>query len=279
MASLIKRLLFVALALPSTVLAQESINDGISVRIPSVGQRNWGTLFKDEFAKPISGHDHTGSGKGAQLPAGAFQSNSVTGDKIRLQNNQALRARNSINTADIDLLKLNTGNVLEFSPAVSFQVPVPVASGGTGASDTTTARANLQAAKSGSNSDITSLNSVAALSYTPTVIACPSGGSISSVSVRPSWYTRIGDLVFFRLRFYATVTASNLLCVQVSLPLASSSLDSDGQRIIGYMWYRNLAMTIPPGQSYGNVYNLVDTAPYTNGETISAEFEGFYRVQ
>jgi hypothetical protein len=42
---------------------------------------------------------------------------SVTGAKIRLDNNQALRARNALNSADIDLFKLDTSNRFTLQPS------------------------------------------------------------------------------------------------------------------------------------------------------------------
>lgn len=41
--------------------------------------------------------------------------NAVNGAKIRLNNNETLRARNAANTADVDLLKLDTANQLTFT--------------------------------------------------------------------------------------------------------------------------------------------------------------------
>lgn len=46
-----------------------------------------------------------------QISSKFIQNNAVTGAKIRLGNNETLRARNAANTADVDLLKLDTGNL------------------------------------------------------------------------------------------------------------------------------------------------------------------------
>lgn len=55
--------------------------------------------------------------------------NNVTGAKIRLGNNETLRARNAANTADVDLLKLTAGNLLEFQtlPYANPTLPIPTA--------------------------------------------------------------------------------------------------------------------------------------------------------
>lgn len=56
-----------------------------------------------------------------------YQDNSVTGAKIRLANNETLRARNAANTANVDLLKLTTGDVFELQqqPVAAAGLPIP----------------------------------------------------------------------------------------------------------------------------------------------------------
>ena len=44
----------------------ETITDGLTLTIPSSGAVNWEAEFRT-FTEAISGHDHTGSGLGAQL--------------------------------------------------------------------------------------------------------------------------------------------------------------------------------------------------------------------
>lgn len=55
--------------------------------------------------------------------------NAVDGAKIRLLNNQTLRARNAAGTGDIDVLKVTTGDVLEFQqlPQAAASLPIPSA--------------------------------------------------------------------------------------------------------------------------------------------------------
>lgn len=45
---------------------------GVTLSVPQKGQKNYAQDFLDNFAKPISQHDHTGSGKGLTLPANAM---------------------------------------------------------------------------------------------------------------------------------------------------------------------------------------------------------------
>ena len=59
-----------------------------------------------------------------------INSSSVSGSNIRLQNNQSLRGRNFLNSSDIDILKINTSNQIEFSlvPFVAGQGALALAS-------------------------------------------------------------------------------------------------------------------------------------------------------
>lgn len=49
----------------------------------------------------------------AQLKGKFIENNAVDGSKARLNNNQALRARNAADSADIDLIKLNASDIAE----------------------------------------------------------------------------------------------------------------------------------------------------------------------
>jgi len=160
--SFLKGFATAAVLLAAVAVADESINLGINVKIPDINARNWGATFRDNFAKPISQHDHTGGGKGLTLSTGAYQDNSVTGAKIRLTNNEAIRARNFANTNDVSLLKLNTSDQAEFPSGTLFSgastfsnitinggtisaltSPLPVAAGGTAATTAAAARTSL----------------------------------------------------------------------------------------------------------------------------------------
>lgn len=88
-------------------------NDVI-LEIPTDRTNVWGTRFKNNFATPIAEHDHSGSGKGRLLTASSFSANSISGAKIRLLNNEYLRARDAGNTADVNIIKVNASDELEF---------------------------------------------------------------------------------------------------------------------------------------------------------------------
>jgi hypothetical protein len=57
-----------------------------------------------------------------QIKKRAIENNAVDGNKIRLSNNEALKARNFANSADVGILKLNTSDLAEFvvKPQSSF---------------------------------------------------------------------------------------------------------------------------------------------------------------
>lgn len=97
-----------------SALADDTISNGLTVTIPSAGSTNWSTKFKNTFATPISGHDHTGSGKGVQISTNAISSNAVTESKIRLTNNSYLRARNAANNGDINICKADASDKIRF---------------------------------------------------------------------------------------------------------------------------------------------------------------------
>lgn len=65
----------------------------------------------------------------SQMKTKFYEDNSVTGAKIRLGNNEILRARNAANTADLNIIKANASDKPEFLllPEVSAALPVPSA--------------------------------------------------------------------------------------------------------------------------------------------------------
>lgn len=73
----------------------------------------------DAVLLKISGHNHTGSGNGGQLGASALQSNSVTGAKIRLANAEWLRARNAAGTNDVNMIRVNSSDVMELASSLA----------------------------------------------------------------------------------------------------------------------------------------------------------------
>jgi hypothetical protein len=122
MRTLLTRALFLLISLfPAchSVLADETISLGLTLKIPSQGQTNWGALFRDNFAEPISSHDHTGGGKGLQLSTNALADNAISASKVRLANDQYFRARNFANDGDVNLIKANASNKIAFGANIA----------------------------------------------------------------------------------------------------------------------------------------------------------------
>lgn len=86
---------------------------GLNFTWPTKGDTNWDDEV-DAALTTQSGHGHTGTGDGNPITAAGLAANSATDAKVRLSNNAALRARNAAGNADVDLLKLTTGDLLSF---------------------------------------------------------------------------------------------------------------------------------------------------------------------
>mgnify|MGYP003441927717 CR=1 FL=1 len=194
------------LSLFSSAHADETIANGLTLKIPSPGQRNWDVLFRDEFAEPISSHDHTGSGNGVQLGTGSFSSNAISGAKIRLANDEYLRARNAANSADLNICKANASNKIIFDVANV---------------DAST-RTSLGAAASGTNSDITSLTALTWTTYAPTASG-DGTNTLSGVSTTRATYFKAGTFVCVSLEFTGTLSGSLSDKIAVTLPFNSAT--------------------------------------------------------
>lgn len=97
-----------------------TLNSGLTIKVPTRGTTNWdSTMLSDTFQK-ISAHDHTGGGNGALIGAGALADDSINDLKLRLRNNEAFRARNFANSADVSILKLGTDDRVELNSFLHF---------------------------------------------------------------------------------------------------------------------------------------------------------------
>lgn len=72
----------------------------------------------DTFLK-IAQHDHSGSGNGSQLGTTAISADAITGAKIRLDNDEYLRGRNAADSVDINIIRVNTSNLLDIGATIS----------------------------------------------------------------------------------------------------------------------------------------------------------------
>lgn len=91
-----------------------TLSSGLTLTIPSKGETNWENSIRTECFQKISEHDHSGGGKGLQIATSSFADDAVTDAKVRLRNNQWLRARNNANDGDINIIKVNADDLIEF---------------------------------------------------------------------------------------------------------------------------------------------------------------------
>jgi hypothetical protein len=94
----------------------KSYNLGLNFTWPTKGDTNWDVLV-DAALTTISAASFTGAGTGTQLSTNSFAANSVTGAKILLANDEAIRARNAAAVVT-NLLKLNASDQLELIQAI-----------------------------------------------------------------------------------------------------------------------------------------------------------------
>lgn len=88
----------------------------LQVQIPVQGTFIWASIFREEFVRKIVEHNHSGAaGQGRRLGAGSLDANIVTDSEIRLRNNEYLRARNAADDGDVNLLRLNSLDVIEIA--------------------------------------------------------------------------------------------------------------------------------------------------------------------
>lgn len=88
----------------------------LTIKVPVPGTTGWAdTMRTDTFLK-IAEHDHTASGKGAQLGTGSLLADAVTGAKIRLDNDEYIKARNAADSANINLIKVDANDDAYIDP-------------------------------------------------------------------------------------------------------------------------------------------------------------------
>ena len=87
-----------------------TISNGLTLQVPTRGTTDWDTEFLNNFATPISEHQHTGNGDGAQLGGGSIQDDSLDDRKMRLRTNEYFRSRNNAGDGDINLIKADASD-------------------------------------------------------------------------------------------------------------------------------------------------------------------------
>lgn len=79
----------------------------LQIKVPTIGTTDWAdTMRTDTFLK-IAQHDHSGSGNGSQLGTGSILADAITGAKIRLDNEEFLKARNAADSANVNIIKID----------------------------------------------------------------------------------------------------------------------------------------------------------------------------
>jgi len=90
----------------------------LQIKVPTNGTTDWGDTLKTDTFQKIAEHNHTGSGTGSQLGTGSIQADAIVGTKIRLANNEYLRARDAANSTDINIVKVNASDLIEFGATI-----------------------------------------------------------------------------------------------------------------------------------------------------------------
>lgn len=102
---------------------------GLNFSWPQKGDVNWDGTVSTALTT-ISTHDHSGGGNGAQLTSNSLANNGVSGLKIRLTNAQYLRALSVDAVTDVNLLRLDSNDILEIARVSRFSsTETKVASG------------------------------------------------------------------------------------------------------------------------------------------------------
>lgn len=98
-----------------------TLSGGLTLLVPTVGTdgSEWVSTFLDDFATPISEHDHTGSGKGLQLGTNAIQNSAISLAKMANIATDRLIGRDTAGTGAPEALTVGGG--LEFSGAGGIQ--------------------------------------------------------------------------------------------------------------------------------------------------------------
>lgn len=93
--------------------------DDLILQIPTRRTQNWNDEFKNNFATVAAEHDHTGTGKGRKIATNAINDDAVNDLKILLQNDGYLRGRNFADDGNINIIKVNASDQLEFGNIIA----------------------------------------------------------------------------------------------------------------------------------------------------------------
>jgi len=91
----------------------------LQIKVPTQGTTDWASTMQTDTFLKLAQHDHSGSGNGTQLSTGSIAADAITGAKIRLANDEYLRARNNADSANLNLLKANTSDKIVFNTDIA----------------------------------------------------------------------------------------------------------------------------------------------------------------
>lgn len=94
----------------------------LQIQVPTKGTTDWADTLQTQTFLKIAQHDHTGSGNGAKIGAGALSADAVSGAEIRLDNDEYLRGRNNADTANINIIKVDTSDLITFGTSLNSPV-------------------------------------------------------------------------------------------------------------------------------------------------------------
>jgi len=94
----------------------KTTSGGLNFTYPSKGRANFSGLFDVLWAK-ISAHDHSGNGNGTTLTNSAFTDLSIRVAKLNIQNDEYLDALDNAGTGRVDMIKVNSSDVVELGTA------------------------------------------------------------------------------------------------------------------------------------------------------------------
>lgn len=92
-------------------MGYDTVALGLTLKVPTVGTKNYAKTFLDDFAKKISAHDHTGGGRGLQLGTSSLGNAIIT---------QAKLANLSVGTAQIIAKAVTDAKFADFGNGTGY---------------------------------------------------------------------------------------------------------------------------------------------------------------
>jgi hypothetical protein len=94
----------------------KTTSGGLNFTYPAKGRASFSPLFDVLWAK-VSSHDHSGSGKGVQIQNSGIADLTIRLGKLNMQNDEYLDALNNAGSGRVDVIKVNTDDLVEMGTA------------------------------------------------------------------------------------------------------------------------------------------------------------------